>query len=523
MKPRHGFWKRRWLCGTALAGLAGLSGCSQLAPTGLVQTAPAARPASVNQPPSSDHARLAARPAVLQATATLQVPEDLDAPSQPAEIKALPISLDTVLRLAQDQNGKISMAREQLQEAFAGQDLAAKRWLPDLFLGTSYYRHEGGIQDFQGNLIHSSFGSVFAGGELRGQLDPRDVAFQKIEAERQVWQKRGELSKLTSENLLDAASTYVDFLAAKQGEVVARELHKHMHDLFVDAQKLAKVDPGLQVEVTRVQTELRGQEQTIRKLQEGATSAAAKLIYLLGLDPAAELVPIDRRLAPFNLVDDSVPSDALVDRALTSGPGVREMQGLLALIDEIRDKAQGPCRFIPVFQMNLAEGGFGAGPGDSARWDNRFDLALQARWNLTEFLTARERRRIAASKMQQARLGYQELRAKLTLGVQEAREASISGRDQAGFGEAQIKEARETYRLSRDRFKNLIPLKKGASPSEVLLSIGALGRAQFNYLNALRDHDRAQLRLFILTGQVDANHEDGPGCIPAQTAPTCSR
>jgi outer membrane protein TolC len=382
--------------------------------------------------------------------------------------------------------------------------------MPDVFVGTSYYRHEGGIQDFQGNLIHSSFGSIFAGGEVRGQLDPRDIALQKVEAERQVWQKRGELSKLTSENLLDAASTYVDFLAARQGEVVARELLKEMDALFVQAQKLAKVDPGLQVEVTRVQTEMRGQEQTIRKLQEGAAAAAAKLIYLLGLDPAAELVPIDRQLASFNLVADSVPSSALVDRALTTGPGIREMQGLLALIDEVRDKAQGPGRFIPVLQMNLAEGAFGAGPGDSLRWDNRFDLALQARWNLTEFLTAHERRRIAASKMQQAQLGYQDLRGKLTLGVQEAREASVSGRDQAAIGETQIKDAREAYRLSRERFVNLIPLKKGGSPSEVLLSIGALGRAQFNYLNALRDHDKAQLRLFILTGQLDTNHEPMP-------------
>jgi len=493
-----------------LAGLLALTGCSQLGPTALVQPPPVARAVAAVQPEPdalSDQPRLVPV-AAGEPTSAERLPETLAAPAtQPGQIKPLPISLDTVLRLSQDQNGKVSLAREQLREAFAGQDLAARRWLPDLFLGTSYYRHEGGIQDFQGNLVQSSFGSVFAGSELRGQLDLRDFAFQKIDAERQVWQKRGELSKLTSENLLDAATTYVDFLAAKQGEAVARDLQKEMQKLFLEAQKLAKVDPGLQVEVTRVQTEMRGQEQTIRKLQEGAAGAAAKLIYLLGLDPASELVPIDRQLVPFNLVDDTVHVNVLVERALTNGPGIREMQGLLALIDEVREKSQGPGRFLPVFQMNLAEGAFGAGPGASSRWDNRFDLALQARWNLTEFLNARERQRIAASKMQQAQLGYQDLRARLTLGVQEAREASASGRDQSGSGEAQIKDARETYRLSRERFVNLIPLKKGASPSEVLMSIGALGRAQFNYINALRDHDKAQLRLFILTGLVDAGHE----------------
>src|SRR5262245_14122722 len=62
----------------------------------------------------------------------------------------LPISLDTVLRLAQDQNGRINIARLRLQEAFAEEDLAAKRWLPQITVGPAYYRHEGGIQDFNG-------------------------------------------------------------------------------------------------------------------------------------------------------------------------------------------------------------------------------------------------------------------------------------------------------------------------------------------------------------------------------------
>ena len=54
----------------------------------------------------------------------------------------------------------------------------AKKWLPDVSVGTAYYRHEGGIQDFTGQLIHSSYGSVLAGLELRGKLDLKDAAFQ---------------------------------------------------------------------------------------------------------------------------------------------------------------------------------------------------------------------------------------------------------------------------------------------------------------------------------------------------------
>ncbi len=495
MKRKRGC--RSWLGGVGLMGLTSLAGCSQLAPLSLVQPAPVARAAA---PQAAFRTALPSAPA----GGMLLPPEDAGVTLgfQPQEVKAFPIALDTVLRLAQDQNGKVAIAREQLREAFAGKDLAAKSWMPDLFLGTNYYRHDGGIQNFNGDLVNSNFGSAFAGTELRTQMDLREIAFKKIDAERKVLQQKGQLSKLTYENLLDAANTYVDLLAARQGEAIARELDREIQALFVKAQDIAKVNPGARVEVERIRTQMSAQAAAVRKLEEGAKGAAAKLIYLLGLDPDAELVVIDQRLVAFNLVNDDVPVNELVERALTSGPGIREMQGLLALLDEAREKARGPGRLLPILQVNAADGAFGAGPGGSSTWNNRFDLVVQARWNLTEFLTSRERSRMAASKMQQAHLNYQDLRAKLILGVQEAREASMSGRDQARLGEAQIRNAREAYKLSYERFKNSIP---GAFPSEVLLSIGSVGNAQINYLNALRDHDKAQLRLFILTGQVDSN------------------
>ena len=63
----------------------------------------------------------------------------------------------------------------------------------------------------------------------------------------------------------------------------------------------------------------------------------------------------------------------------------------------------------------MAEGAFGAGPGSQLAWDNRWDLGLHVKWNLTEAVTARDRRRLADAQIQQTRLGYQELRAKLDL------------------------------------------------------------------------------------------------------------
>jgi outer membrane protein TolC len=122
---------------------------------------------------------------------------------------------------------------------------------------------------------------------------------------------------------------------------------------------------------------------------------------------------------------------------------------------------------------------------------------LHLKWNLTQALTARARRRQADAQQQQVRISYQDLRAKLTLGVQEARESCLSGAEQMRLSESQIQEAENSYQLSNSRFKENI---KGRSPSEVLMALRSLAGARLNYLQILRDYDKAQLRLFVLVG-----------------------
>src|SRR5262249_31453355 len=136
----------------------------------------------------------------------------------------------------------------------------------------------------------------------------------------------------------------------------------------------------------RIKSDIGAERQLARKFREQAAGAAAKLLYLLGLDPNSELVLADRQLLPFTMVDPSVPLEKLVDQAVTTGPGVRELEGLLNLIHEASAKAQGLAQFMPTFDVRVAEGVFGAGPGSRSDWDNRFDFVGSMRWNLTPAL-----------------------------------------------------------------------------------------------------------------------------------------
>src|SRR5262249_45082537 len=115
----------------------------------------------------------------------------------------------------------------------------------------------------------------------------------------------------------------------------------------------------------------------------------------------------------------------------------------------------------------------------------------------TEWATAREKKKLAYGKMQQAQLSYQDLRGKLTAGVQEAREAIVSGAEQIRFGAEQIRHASENYRLSDLRYEEKA---MGATPGEVLQSIRGLEAAHFGYLAAIAAYNKAQIRLLLLLG-----------------------
>jgi len=516
----------------AAAGMLSLSGCSQFAPTARMQApsrptvvrgqcqtqcqwAQEPQRAALDQPVTIEVNELPPdsnplhRVSFEQAGSALPQHETAHMPISVPQ-HALPITLDTVFRLAQDQNGKLAQAREKLEEAFAYQDLVSKKCLPDLYVGPAFYRHEGGIQDFNGNLIISSFGSLFAGMEMRGQLDLRELVYKKVQAEQKVWESMGEVSRLNAEKLLEASSTYMDMMAALSSVLVAGEVEKKLERLLKQARNWASVEAGAKVEEARIEAAIDGHRQAARQMRGNARAAAAKLAYLLSLDPTAELVPLDRQLVPFTLVDASIPLPALLDEAMSNGPGIREMEGMLSTIEEAQRKAKGPGRFIPVMQLNVAEGGFGAGPGGSSFWANRFDMALQARWNVTEWTTANEQRRLANSRSQQAQLGYQELRNRLAMGVQEGLSTSVSRREEFKLGESQIRYSEKLYELSRYRFEQNV---KGATPSEVLSAIRTLAEAQYKYLDVIREHNQAQLRLFVMTGRVEPAMA---GCDPGQ-------
>jgi outer membrane protein TolC len=427
--------------------------------------------------------------------ATLPEPNPPAAPAEAPPKKVLPVSLDTVFRLAQDQNLQVQKAREQVNGANAQLDVAQLGWLPQVYVGPSWYRHEGGIQNEDGTLTHSSFGAIFAGLELNGELDLRQYAFEKVKAERDVWQQKGELSRITTETLQEASDTYLDLLHARSEELLARQEIGRQEELL---QFVRGLDERPTAEVATVEADLEGYRQLAQHMVQLQHAASARLVYLLGLDPCTELIPVDDHLQAFELIDANVPACDLVARALAAGPGIRELEGMLGLLQNAIAQANGPSRLLPTFGVRMAEGAFGAGPGANLAWDNRWDLNLQARWDLTGLVTAKASQHAAESKLQQTRLSLQDLRGKLASGVEASRDEVLRSREQLELARRRIASSLDAYRINNSVRKE--PEDKKPIIRELVQNIRMLREAEHEYLETLSAYDKAQVRLILLLG-----------------------
>jgi outer membrane protein TolC len=475
------------LCAAGGALLAGCDGASALVVQYLNMPG---QPVAVSHAPSTP----APPPAPLAIVQPVKH-ESLPSPLLIHESPLIPINLDTVMRLAEDQNRQIALAREKLNASEIEQ-LTAKSWLPDVYAGIGYYRHEGAIQNEDGTITRSSFGTLFPGLTICTEYDVKEATFRRVDATRKTWQDKAEVTKVTYDTLLDAATTYIDLLAARRGETVGEEIGKYQDALLTRAEKL-NTDGSMKFLVEAIKTEIAGRKQAMAKLHQQGDAASMKLSYLLGLPHTTQLVPTDHSFAPIDLVDASPPVDELIHQAVTNGPGVHEMEGLLDTIHGGIAELEGPKKYMPTVGLNAVEGDFGGGPGASMTWGNRFDIGLTAKWNLTEFITARQKRQLAQSKMAQAQLSMDDLQAKLALGVQEARSAILSGQEQVVSSGDMVKHASETYRLSDLRLNTGAP---NSSIVEVEQAIRGLELAHVNYLQAIRDYDKAQIRLMLLLG-----------------------
>jgi outer membrane protein TolC len=433
-----------------------------------------------------------------------------------------PIDLPIALRLANAQNTLIAVARQRIDEATAQLDQARVLLLPTLAAGASYHKHDGRLQDVEGNVFEvsraSGYAGLGAGAVAAGPIvvpgvsvrsDLADAIYLPLVARQNALAREAESRAVQNNVLLGVTIAYLELVRAKAEPVIADEALANASELARVTDEFAKAGEGLQSDAERAAVERSLRERDVEKGRETLQVRSAQLAELLRLDPRTDLDPLDATALPIHVVPEGQSLAELISTALGNRPELKQSHRLVhAACERLRQAKYGPL--LPSVLLGLSVGGFGGGTGSTiGNSSDRTDFDAMLFWELRNLglsdraLTAERRSQYEqAQTLEVAALDH------VASEVSQALAQVTSRRKQIAIAEAAVERALNSFRLNRTRI-----FEKQGLPIEVLQAIQSLAVTRREYLSSVIDYNVAQFRLHTALGNPAsaAVSADGPG------------
>jgi outer membrane protein TolC len=469
-------------------------------------------------------------------------------PPPTAGDRPLPINLPTALQLASVRPIDIALASERIQVAAAQLERAEVLWLPTVYLGVDYFRHDGQIQNVEGNVFGTSKQAFMVGAAPFAVFAITDAIFEPL-AQRQVVRAReAALQTARNNSLLAVAEAYFNVQQARGQLAGAVDAARRAEEVRRRTENLAAGGQGIlaEVDVARARTEFDRRDQDVDAARERWRTASAELARVLRLDPAALVLPLEAPHLRVTLVPLDRPVDDLIPVALMNRPELATQQALVqATLERLRQERLRPL--IPSVLLRgaatnpagtLAGGGFGGGLNDDfGNFGARSDFDLEVLWefqNLGFGNAARVRERRGENQL--AVLELFGLQDQVAADVAQAYAQAQSAAARVAKAERELKDAVESAdknlrglgetKTARGPAGGIVPILV-IRPQEVVAAVQAAAQAYADYYGAVGDYNRAQFRLYRALGQpaqfLAGQGQDCPGAPttgqPVETLP----
>jgi outer membrane protein TolC len=418
---------------------------------------------------------------------------------------SVPLDLATALGMTQAQNPRVAFAQAQIAQAYAQFGAARVLWLPSIRAGTNYNKHEGRLQDVEGENREISRGAAYGGlgASAVGAASPAipgiyamfhttDAIYQRRITGYALDAREYQGDAVINDQLLETALAYVTLLDALQRKAIAGETLRHAEQLTHITSDFARTGAGNLADADRAAAALALFRNDVVRADEAAVVASARLAQQLSADPSLLIVPQEPSAIPIHLVPiDALPVGELVATGLSNRPELSANRAIVCeAVNRLRREEHAP--WLPSLLLGASYGAFGAGTGGQiTNGGDRFDFDAAAWWEVRNLgLGERAARENARAQIQQARMREIETLDLVAREVVEAHAQVSARRRQIEVAEEGIRAAQQSYERNVERIRNAQGL-----PIEVLQSIQALDAARREYLRAITDYNAAQFRL----------------------------
>ena len=455
-----------------------------------------------------------------------------------------PIDLPDALRLAGANDLEIAIARERVCEALAALQQARVQWLPSLYIGPNWIRHDGQAQIVEGQVRTISKSSLFLGATAAGGssisgpvpaggpaqvsgltsiLRFSDAIFEPLAARQVVQARKAAIRAATNDSLLGVAESYMDMQRAAGRLAIAREAAAHAETLAILTESYARTGAGLEADHRRSLAERERRRKTVEGAVGELEIASADLVRRVRLDPRIVVAPVEPPEAVLRIVPDELPVDELIVSALSNRPELAESQALVrATLARLKQARLRP--FIPSLAFRYSGGGFGGGAnGFFGDFGSRSDADVNLYWEVQNLGSAD--RAIAKQRLAQQRVANLELlkvQDRVAMEVVQAEKGRTAAARQMEVADKALPEARASLELNLTNIRRGAGLPGATRPIEVLQPIQALAQARTDYLDAVLAYNRAQFRLYHALGKCPLITPQPRSVVPTQAVGTAS-
>lgn len=451
--------------------------------------------------------------------------------------KPFPINLPTAMKLGNVRNLDIQLASQQLQAAAAQLQAARVLWVPSLIFGTDYYRHDGQIQNIEGNVFGVSRQGFMVGGAPILVFSLAEAFFQPLASRQTVRARQAQVQAAANDMLWALTQAYFNLQQAR-GELAGyQDALRFADDLL---RRLDKLAPGLTptLEVNRARSLAARLRQVTLQSQNNWRAASAELLRVLYLDPTLVVEPVEPPHLRVTLLPLDKPVDDLIPVALTIRPELAAQQALVqASLRLLRLEKMRPL--VPSLLLRgwstpvtgtLAFGYFGGGVNsDMSNFSMRQDWDIQALWTLQNFGLGN--RALIRQRAADNRIALTELfriQDRVAAEVVQAYSLAQTAEGRIGETETELREAQTLVREGLAALGQTQRLGEGGSiqlvmrPLEIVTAIQMLQQAYADYYLSINDYNRAQFQLYRALGNpaqaLAVQDSGGPNATPCGNA-----
>jgi outer membrane protein TolC len=451
--------------------------------------------------------------------AEMSKPGGAGAPRVAGQPEATQIDLASALQLAGVRNPEIMLARERVTETMAIRQFAAAQILPNINGGTNYDTHSGNLQQSSGHILDVSRSALYFGAganaiaagsvNIPGVMWNQNLSqgvFTYLVARQTVRQQQFTSQAIRNQVLLRVSLAYMELLRASGRRAIAIRIRDDAAEVARLTSAYARTGQGRQADADRAATEL-GKRETDLMVAEGELMiASSRLAQLLNLEPTVRLEPTEAWVVPMSLVPEPITLQELIAMAAMRRPELAAQREMIQ-VAMLNLRGARILPFSPTTLVGFSAGSFGGGanlqPVRFGNFDHRDDFDVVAYWTLQNMGIGNK----AQIDMARSRLRQSDLRRLEVLNAVRAEVANAYVRSQVRF--AQVGTAERAVRTGIDSFdEDMLRIKntpERSLPIEVLDSLRLLGRARFEYLDAISEYNASQFELYVALGQPPAN------------------